>query len=136
MRVRFVPALLLSISSLASAQPTATMNQILDGKMAPGVEVSTFEHTDFLYPSNRVPASSHPTPLLPAAKQLQDVAIPAGDKQYDLFDYLALNRVAGILVLKNGRIAYEDYELAFSPQTRWASFSVAKSVTSTLLAAR
>lgn len=55
-------------------------------------------------------------------------------KNCDLFDYLAYNRVAGLLVLKDGRIALEDYELGAGPATRWASFSMAKSVSSTLVA--
>ena len=58
-----------------------------------------------------------------------------GDKQYDLFDYLAVNRVAGLLILKDGKVILEDYELGAGPATRWASFSIAKSVTSTLIGA-
>ena len=52
-----------------------------------------------------------------------------------LFDYLATGRVAGILVLKNGEIALEDYELGIGPDTPWLSFSLAKSITSTLVGA-
>jgi CubicO group peptidase (beta-lactamase class C family) len=39
------------------------------------------------------------------------------------------------LVLKDGEIAFEDYELGVGPDTHWASFSMAKSVTSTLVGA-
>jgi CubicO group peptidase (beta-lactamase class C family) len=56
-------------------------------------------------------------------------------KKYDLFDYLTLNRVSGLLVLKNGEVALEDYELGARPETRWASFSMAKSISSTLVGA-
>jgi CubicO group peptidase (beta-lactamase class C family) len=57
-------------------------------------------------------------------------------KTFDLYDYLAIiNRVAGLLVLKDGSIALEDYELGIGPQTRWASFSMAKSVAPTLIGA-
>jgi CubicO group peptidase (beta-lactamase class C family) len=52
-----------------------------------------------------------------------------------LYDYLADNRVAGILVLKNGEIVFEDYELGIGPDTHWISFSMAKSITSTLAGA-
>jgi hypothetical protein len=54
---------------------------------------------------------------------------------YDLYDYLADARVAGMLVLKNGEIAFEDYELGIGPDTHWISFSMAKSITSTLVGA-
>lgn len=56
-------------------------------------------------------------------------------RTFDLYDYLALNRVAGLLVLKNGKIALEVYELGMQPETRWLGFSMAKSITSTLVGA-
>jgi CubicO group peptidase (beta-lactamase class C family) len=73
---------------------------------------------------------------LPKAKiSLKNVQFEASGKKYDLFDYLALNRVAGLLILKNGEVMMEDYELGIGPQTRWPSYSVAKSATSTLIGA-
>ena len=39
------------------------------------------------------------------------------------------------MVLKDGKIVFEDYGLGFGPSGRWTSFSVAKSFTSTLLGA-
>jgi CubicO group peptidase (beta-lactamase class C family) len=38
-----------------------------------------------------------------------------------------------MLVLKDGEIAFEDYELGVGPDTHWISFSMAKSITSTLV---
>lgn len=49
--------------------------------------------------------------------------------------YLAGSNAAGIMVLQDGRVRYEKYALGFGPSGRWTSFSVAKSVTSTLLGA-
>jgi len=43
--------------------------------------------------------------------------------------------VAGMLVLQDGRVRYEKYGLGFGPGQRWTSFSMAKSVTSTLVGA-
>lgn len=42
---------------------------------------------------------------------------------------------AGLMVLQDGQIRYENYGLGFGPEGRWTSFSVAKSFTSTLLGA-
>ena len=42
---------------------------------------------------------------------------------------------AGVMVLQDGKVRFEDYGLGFGPQERWTSFSVAKSFTSTLLGA-
>jgi CubicO group peptidase (beta-lactamase class C family) len=109
------------------------MRQMLDGTMLPDVEVATFEHSEILYPSNTVMRGGDVRPLVHTAHQLNSVHFASAGRSYDLFDYLADNRVAGLLVLKNGRIALEDYELGAGPQTRWASFSMAKSVSSTLI---
>jgi CubicO group peptidase (beta-lactamase class C family) len=44
-------------------------------------------------------------------------------------------RASGVLVLKNGKIVLERYGLGRAPKDRWTSFSVAKSLTSTLIGA-
>jgi len=68
-----------------------------------------------------------PTPLpLPAGTPL---VIPAIDA------YLASQRMAGIVILQDGRVRYERYGLGFDSAGRWTSFSVAKSFTSTLVGA-
>jgi CubicO group peptidase (beta-lactamase class C family) len=45
------------------------------------------------------------------------------------------NRVAGLLVMKGGKVALERYAMGFRPSDRWESFSVTKSITSTLIGA-
>jgi CubicO group peptidase (beta-lactamase class C family) len=50
-------------------------------------------------------------------------------------DYMRRRRVAGWLVLKDGAIVTERYDMGNVPSSRWASFSVAKSFTSTLVGA-
>ncbi len=47
--------------------------------------------------------------------------------------YMDRHHVAGVMVLQHGRIRLQRYALGFGPAQRWESFSVAKSVTSTLL---
>ena len=48
---------------------------------------------------------------------------------------MAENSIAGVIVLQDGKVRFEDYALGFGPEGRWTSFSVAKSFTSTLLGA-
>src|SRR5712664_4025621 len=118
-----------------SQQQRAGARQVFDGKMLPGVEVATFEHSDELFAVNVVLRKGAVRPLPPSTEKLAEIYFQSDGKDYDLFDYLAYNRVAGLLVLKDGRVAFEDYELGAGPQTRWPSFSVAKSVSSTLVGA-
>src|SRR6202161_4524455 len=122
-------------ATTALSQQPAGARQVFDGAMLPGVEVVTFEHSDNLFPVNRVPRGGAVRPLLPAATQLKNVHFQSRGAGYDLFDYLADNRVAGLLILKDGKVAFEDYELGAGPATRWISFSMAKSVASTLVGA-
>ena len=119
----------------APAQQRAGARQVFDGKMLPGVEVTTFEHSDALFPVNIVPRKGPVRPLLPASAKLTDIHFKSASHTFDLFDYLAYNRVAALLVLKDGKVAFEDYELGTGPQTRWPSFSIAKSFSSTLVGA-
>ena len=118
-----------------AAQQPADARQMFDGAMRPDVAVKTFENSDKLFPVREVKRGG-PVRKLPAAKvPLQNVHFEANGKHYDLFDYLALNRVAGLLILKDGAVLYEDYELGTGPDTHWPSFSMGKSVSSTLVGA-
>jgi CubicO group peptidase (beta-lactamase class C family) len=49
--------------------------------------------------------------------------------------YMAARHVAGIMVVQDGRVRLQRYGLGATPDTRWTSFSVAKSFTSTLVGA-
>ena len=57
------------------------------------------------------------------------------DVGIDLQTYMAEQRTAGLVILHKGQIRLEEYGLGFGPEGRWTSFSVAKSVTSTLVGA-
>ncbi|MFV0643848.1 MAG: serine hydrolase domain-containing protein [Sphingomonadaceae bacterium] len=53
----------------------------------------------------------------------------------DIDAYMAHQRTAGLVILHDNRIVLEKYGLDFGPDGRWTSFSVAKSITSTLVGA-
>ena len=71
--------------------------------------------------------AASPTPLpLPEGKPL---IIPGFD------DYAAKQRLAGMVIIHDGKVRLERYGLDFDAKGRWTSFSVAKSFTSTLVGA-
>ena len=70
---------------------------------------------------------------LPAGASLKVVQV--GGQPFDLTAFMASEKTAGILVLQDGRVRLESYGLGYGPNGRWTSFSVAKSVTSTLVGA-
>src|SRR6187402_1420858 len=68
--------------------------------------------------------------------------LPTGDALQPRFadggtldTYMTAHHVAGVMVVQNGRVRLERYGLGATLETRWTSFSVAKSFTSTLVGA-
>jgi len=80
----------------------------------------------FLAQAHVVAAGNAPRPL-PAGAPLK---LPL-----DVDAYLAGQRAAGLIVVQDGRVRLERYGLGFDANGRWTSFSVAKSMTSTLVGA-
>src|SRR5882757_834435 len=123
----------LSWGAQASTEDIADLRQLYDGTMLPGVEVATFSHAEKLQPVRVVRRGSTSQTLRKRATPFPPIHFDLQGHHFDLYDYLATNRVTGMLVLKNGEVAFEDYELGIGPDTRWISFSMAKSITSTLV---
>lgn len=151
-RVREVPQqlgprliLLLTAALLAAQAPSAayphrgepigTVRQIYDGVLTPELAVNTFRNIDRLFPTRLVPASTKPLPLPAAERSLPAFTFSDRGASYDLERYLELNRVAGLLILKHGRVVLERYRFGNTERTRWMSMSIAKSITSTLVGA-
>lgn len=57
------------------------------------------------------------------------------DLPMDMDAYVEAQNLAGLVILHDGKVRYEQYGLGFKPDERWTSFSVAKSFTSTLVGA-
>jgi len=137
LRTRFFVPIALGLLSLAIAQDErlGSVNDLYDGNLPLPVEVNTFRHIDRVFPSAIVAHGSKPAPLPRSPRQLSDIRFESAGQQLRLADYIRLNRVAALLVLKDGQIALERYQLGNAPTTRWVSFSVVKSITSTLAGA-
>jgi CubicO group peptidase (beta-lactamase class C family) len=77
-------------------------------------------------PSNVYPLPGRKSPLPPPRYHVNDQTL-------GLEDYLQHQDVTGLLVLKDGQIAYEHYSHGNTASTLWTSRSVAKSVVSILV---
>ncbi|HET7526323.1 MAG TPA: serine hydrolase [Burkholderiaceae bacterium] len=73
-----------------------------------------------------VPAGGTPLPLPPG---------PPLKVAVDVDAYMAGQRSAALLIVHDGKLRLERYGLGFDAGGRWTSFSVAKSITSTLVGA-
>jgi CubicO group peptidase (beta-lactamase class C family) len=76
--------------------------------------------------SRVIPPAAQPAPL-PAGAPLK---MPV-----DIDVYMKGQRSAALLIVHDGKLRLERYGLGFDGNGRWTSFSVAKSVTSTLVGA-
>ena len=94
---------------------------------------ANFPRMDSLFAS-RIVSRGARARLLPVGSPLAPFA-PGGARKVMLDDYIVARKVAGLLVLHDGKIRLERYALGHSPTGRWTSFSVAKSLTSTLVGA-
>lgn len=97
-------------------------------------QVIGFREIDKIFPTRIVKRGTKVHPLPVAPQQIAPV-YRIGDEQGSAEDYMQRERIAGLLVLHQGKIVLEKYNLGQKPVDRWISFSVAKSVTSTLLGA-
>ena len=130
-------ALLLSVTAPASAQtPVPQDSAAREALRKAGSEVlfwsqqqrdANFRRMERIFPAVTVQAGSK-VRLLPRGKPL---SIPSAD----VARFVAGQNIAGLIVLQDGRIRLERYARGFRPDQRWTSFSVAKSVTSTLFGA-
>ncbi|QDX28093.1 beta-lactamase family protein [Sphingomonas suaedae] len=86
-----------------------------------------FPAMEKIFPGNVVKAGGKVRPLPKGAP------LPLADAEVAAF--MAAQKVAGLIVLQDGKIRLERYAMGYGPNGRWTSFSVAKSVTSTLVGA-
>ena len=93
-----------------------------------------FGHIESLIPT-KVVRRGTTVRALPTAPAQIDAAFSQGGVDYTIDSYMKGFRVSGLIAIKNGRIILERYGLGRTPSQRWMSFSVAKSVTSTLIGA-
>ena len=86
-----------------------------------------FRMFDTVVPANTIRAGTTPLALP------QGTALPSDAATLDA--YIERQRLAGLIVIHDGKVRLERYGLGFGAAGRWTSFSVAKSFTSTLVGA-
>jgi CubicO group peptidase (beta-lactamase class C family) len=95
-------------------------------------KVGIFSHMDeILWPRS---VKSGAASLLPSiAAQALAISYPFDGKTFTLEDFLARQRITGLLVIKDGAIVIERYQYERTAEMKLASFSIAKTVTALLV---
>lgn len=97
-------------------------------------QATGFRTIETIYQTHVVRRGARVRPLPATARQI-DPTFQYQGKTWTVADYMKAYRVSGLLVIKDGKIIMERYGLGRGPRDRWTSFSVAKSLTSTLVGA-
>jgi CubicO group peptidase (beta-lactamase class C family) len=124
--------LMLTGSALAQTPIHPQTPSILTWKGA--AQATGYRTIEAIYKTHTIKRGAKVHPLPKAARQI-DPTFEYDGKTWTIADYMKAYRVSGLLVLKDGKIVMERYGLGRGPHDRWTSFSVAKSVTSTLVGA-
>src|SRR5580704_10261728 len=101
----------------------------------PENQAATLRNQDQVWSVRAIRRGAAVRPLPPHARSLADLTYELGGGRYGVDDFMARRRTAGLMVLKHGEIALERYGMGNSPESRWTSFSTAKSMTATLTGA-
>lgn len=134
------PRRLIVILALATCTASATFaanDSPLPGTSmlfwTPAQQIVGYRTIEKIFPTRVIKAGK--THALPVANLSFDVSYEFQGKNWTTDTFMAANHLSGLLVIKNGTIVLERYGLGRTAHDRWTSFSVGKSVTSTLIGA-
>lgn len=126
-RLRTFAAVLLLFNGLAAPafaqQPTPETNPAAVLFWSPADRERTFSRMETIMPHAPIARGDAPVRALP----------PGDPITLDPSAYMETERVAGLLVIQDGRIRLERYGLGIGERDHWVSFSMTKSLTSTLV---
>ena len=120
----YIPAVTQSMpETMASLEPSDSILFWSDERRS-----AAFRNMEGLFPGLEV-APAGAVRMLPKGTPLDPVSAARAR------EFMTKTSAAGLMVLKDGKVIFEEYGLGLGPSDRWTSFSVAKSFTSTLLGA-
>ncbi len=139
--LRMLALALLCVAPLAGAEPDADLLGRASGYPVGGPSnfnqtpwrVGSWSAIDKVGVPVRTVARGGPVYELPRAVNPPAIQYRYRNLGYTLDDYLERRRITGLLVLKNGEVVAEHYRYGRTPEARFLSFSMAKSVNALLI---
>jgi CubicO group peptidase (beta-lactamase class C family) len=102
----------------------------------PEQQQAGYGHMDLIYPVRAIEhARQNSVAPFPLPVELRDLSKLQLPDAHSIDDFRTRFKIAGMLILKRGRVLYEQYAHGHTATTRWTSWSVAKSVVSLLVGA-
>jgi CubicO group peptidase (beta-lactamase class C family) len=100
----------------------------------PAEQAFGYKNIEKIFPV-RVAPRGKTVSALPHADTPFDVSYQDSGKTLDTAAFMKANRTSGLIIISHGKVLLERYGLGRTEKDRWTSFSVGKSVTSTLVGA-
>jgi CubicO group peptidase (beta-lactamase class C family) len=102
----------------------------------PDQTIVNFRRSDQIFAAHTIHRGDNVRPLPRAAVQIDPVVQQSGGlPAVSVEQLMKLERITGVIAVKDGEIILERYAFGRGPDDKWISMSVAKSVTSTLIGA-
>lgn len=101
---------------------------------SPNIQAEGFLHWDRIFATRLIHCGPHVSDL---ARSENEIAVEFEDqgRRCDIDDLMRDEHLSGLIVLKQNQILLERYALGLTPELRWQSSSMVKSLTSTLIGA-
>lgn len=121
-------------SEVLAAQPRRHLPRAEDFLLwPPALQVYGFRIVDQLFASRPIRRGAQARPWVRGAEV--EVQYRSGERVRGIDDFMDRNRVAGLLVIKDGCIRLERYGLGLAESDRWSTMSTVKSMTAMLVGA-
>ncbi|WP_229794067.1 serine hydrolase domain-containing protein [Arenicella chitinivorans] len=103
------------------------------GELPAEIQVKTFGSTEHLFPTRCIAKGPKIAPLVEHKDHSENAQFSSHNRDYTIDEYIACNRVTGLLILKDSQIILERYQHGINEKSRWMSMSMAKSISTTLV---
>jgi len=89
-------------NSLPPGDAAELIRRTYAGRQLPAEQIELFSNSERVFPYRIVRAGPVSRPLPRRPVSLEHLSFLSGGQEYDYFDYLSRNRVAGLLILESG----------------------------------
>jgi CubicO group peptidase (beta-lactamase class C family) len=112
-----------------------SIEDLYGGKLALSQRINTIRHLDQFFPCGDITPASQPSLIEKNPLNLDGLRFITQDQTLSFRDYIDVNCLAGLCVIKDGIQIFEEYFHGNVSDTPWCAFSVTKSFTSILIGA-
>jgi len=127
-----VPAAPATPSSATPVGVATPVNSRL-AAMSPPNRARSFQRMSEYFPTRMIARAGSIDPLANGRHGVAELEFEFEGQRHSVNEFFERNHTSGMVVLDAGSLAYERYRPGTGPNTRFTSFSMAKSITSTLV---